>query len=777
MKKRLLGLLLTAVMLVPLLSSCSHEEEPPEEEAPIYTLYTIADATPEAIREVELALNRILFYREGLCLDIVAVSEEKYAELIEDQYTLMEEYTASKKSKKKKNDDSSAEENPADSDTSEIMTGERIIQRLENGEDIVSTEPRLDIFLARSYDEYYNLVKEEKLSPIDEKLTSEAKLLNDYIHSSLFTAAKINKKTYGVPVNTALGSYKYIVFDAELLEKYNFDAKTMIGLEDLEEYLALIKENEPDIIPLKAAPDSSDIPFIFEDGFPAYVDESGVVMPSYENEDLLNHYAMIARYNALGYFTNSGGDNDARFAVTFISGDESSVKELSEKTEREYEYNVYQNPVATNENAIDNIYCISKFCIANELTDVMKILNILYTDSDAQNILTYGIEGTHYVLTDDLENRQVIKLNDDYKINPDYTGNKFIAYTLEGENYEKWDKVKELNLNSTASKSLGFNMERKGIKYTDEDGNEAKIYEPDYKAIIQKVLDNYYPSLLNGTIIDIDIKALKAESKTAVYEEMRENLKEKYQSNISSKHVNDLRKQLLESAQAKQIRDKAEEYIMEDVLKTVKGTLKAELTTKFREELGADATNEDIAAKVDETLTDEYLNEHKYDVQTKEEVDELINEQFENDIAIEVNEKVTEYLQSAAYQSETNRAINSAEFKKELDDDFERNSKDLINENIDSKIAELILENTKKIIEDFNAETETAINEFVEENSEVLDKSKDQILEKLGYLEEEKSDDDEKVTYKEAFESYFDFVFKEKIQDPYYVLYPLPKEA
>ncbi|HBR32832.1 MAG TPA: hypothetical protein DD733_12210, partial [Clostridiales bacterium] len=517
MKRRLLCLLLSAILLLPLLSSCQKELSTPIEPADIYTLYTIADATPEAVRAVELAINRTLYFRIGYIVDIVAVSAEEYDDVINKQFEVMAELEAEKKSKKSKKNTSSTEAVPDE----EILTGEKIISMLENGEDIPSTEPSFDIFLIRSYDEYFKLAAEEKLSAVTETLSNEAKLLKNYIHGTFFSAATINKKIYGVPINDTIGEYKFIVFDAELLEKYNYDAKTMVTLEDLENYLALIKENEPDVIPLKEATDSADFDFMFGDGFATYVMESGKVGSTYKNEKLLAYYGMIARYRSLGYFENGSGSNDGRFAVSFLTGNDNDVYNLEKETGYKYEYNIFKKPSATNENTIKSIYGVSKYCTANDITKAMEVLAALFTDPDYQDILTYGIENVNYKLDD---NGQVERLNSDYIINPDYTGNKFLTHTLAGDDPEKWEKAKAQNFASTPSKVLGYDFIPTDFEYTDSEENTQIIFEPDYIQIMRDIIDEYYPSIIKGTIVDFDIEALTTEANDSIYAEMKDEL-------------------------------------------------------------------------------------------------------------------------------------------------------------------------------------------------------------------------------------------------------------
>ncbi|HAN21824.1 MAG TPA: hypothetical protein DCP51_09175 [Clostridiales bacterium] len=790
MKKRLIGLLLAAVMLIPLLSSCGPDEVQPPQAAEIYTLYTIADATPDAIRQVELALNRLLFFRVGFCIDIVAVTEDEYDDLIANQFNVMAEFEAAKKDKKKNKSESTDSATTSTSETSEVLTGEKIIEMLEKGEDIVQKDPSLDVFLVRSYDEYFKLATSKMLTSIEDKLSSEAKVLKDYIHGTFFEAAKINKKTYGVPVNDTIGNYDYIVFDAELLDKYNYDAETMVNLSDLEEYLALIKANEPDVIPLENAIDNSAYAYMFNDGFASYVTSGGEVGSTYEDKSLLAYYGMIARYNALGYMSNSTGDENARFAVKFVSGDETNIKTLENETGHEYRFNVYRYPSATNENTIKNIYCVSKYVIANDITNVMELLTALFTESDLQDIFTYGVEGIHFIYDD---NNQVVIISEDYKINLDYTGNKFISTTLQGEDPNKWEGAKKHNFESVKSKVIGFDVVPDNFEYTDNDGNKITVYEPKYVDIIQGVINKYYPSFMDGSIVEIDYALLQTEASAAVYEDLRKQLESSYSLDLEAAYSLKVKESILNSSQADVIKEEAETETMDLILSSVEDLLRSELDTKFRAELGEDATEEEIKAAVDEVLTEEYILENKNLEYTDEYIAELIEAKYLDTIASKVDEKLQEYI-TTSLESDLNKAINSAKFKLELDEMFAKNSAAFVNKKIDEKIAEQIFDASQLMIADFNTEIETVVNAFVDENFEKLGlKSRDELLFKIGYLKPAGSEDDEvsgdesetvseevtdestgdEVTYEQAFDSYFAFVL-DKIESQYLKVYPLP---
>ncbi len=58
----------------------------------------------------------------------------------------------------------------------------------------------------------------------------------------------MNGKLYGIPLQQIYVRQTGIRFNTELLNKYGFDPSTVKTLDDLDEYAATIKANEPDAV-------------------------------------------------------------------------------------------------------------------------------------------------------------------------------------------------------------------------------------------------------------------------------------------------------------------------------------------------------------------------------------------------------------------------------------------------------------------------------------------------------------------------------------------------
>lgn len=798
-------LFMVIAMLIPTLASCTKEADYTETKVPVYTIYSIKsdDTTDDAVRAVELAMNRIIFYRLGVCVKLMLYTADEYEAAVEAKYAEIEAYKAEQEANKKNNTSSEPSDESETSEVSEdILTGEKLLDNLENGIDTVLEAPRLDIFLIRGFDEYSKWANEKKLAALDEKLASEAKLIKDYVHPYFFQAAKIGTKTYGVPCNTTIGQYRYIVFDKELLNKYKLDAKTMCSVSDLQEYLELIKENEPDIIPMQTATDSSDYAFMFENGFATYVDSTGHVLSSYEDEGLLSYLAMIARYNALGYFNTADGktaetDPDTRFAVSFIDGDAQSIKDLEAATGREYDYNVYQVPTATNYNTIDSLLCISQYCTSNELDDVAKLLSLIYTDTDLQNLLAHGVKNEHYTLDD---NDQVVKIKDAdgnaYSVDRIYAGNQFISTTLAGEDKEIWERAKEQNRAAVISNTLGFSVTQSSFTYKDENKKKLTIYEPDYCKILSDVIKKHYPTLMQGKAVDFNIDEFTAAATQTVYDNIRKALADEFANKLKTQKSAEILAEYEKTDEAKSLYQTAYDSMMKSIKNSVKRQLKnkfiKELTEKYKAE-GVEKTSKEISDEAEAMVTEELIEENKFSTYTEEQFLELVNAQYNQQITKKVNTLVNEYLNGDEYAKELAAYTATEEFANEVEARFVKSGKEEVDAAIDANIAGEISSISAEIIAEFNSEIEAAINKFVEESLPLLladpDKSfegytKEKILTDIGYYTEEIETDEDgepvegaEPTYTAKYDSYFEFVWQGKIRTQYYKAFKDPDAA
>jgi len=738
MKKRIIALVLLFVMLLPVsLASCNKETEVTETALKVYTLYTICEesTTEEAIREVELALNRVIVYQLGIGVKLTMVTEDEYEKLIENKYKEIEEYQAQQKlqkDEKKNNKDNSSEksENESSVNPEDIITGDKFIDMLAAGEEYTLEAPRLDIFLVRGFDKYIDLVGEGKLAELDEKLSSEAKLIKDKIYPTFLSAAKVTnakgkQKTYGVPMNTAIGEYEYVVFDEELLNKYEIDAMTMNTLEDLEYYLRIIKENEPGVIPLANAFDSTYCTYLFGDGFPAMVNSDGVVINPYEDKGALDYYTYISRYRTLGYLGDEK-DADKRFAVKFVRGTFEDLEALEKETGHKYISAVHSYPVATNENTLQNLFCVSQYVVSNELTDVSKLLALIETSPEVANILAYGVENIHYQLN---ENNQVVRLDNTYLVDNKYIGNAFLTHTMAGENPQKWEIFKQQNLDSAKgeeqAKSLGFAYYPQ--TFTDPDDKEVVYEEPNYISIITPIADKFYSQIMSGEAGKVDYTQVMQDVKSSVDEALIKQVEEKFVEELTSKRHREIeaRENTTEKIEALRplARDKA---IGEYITRTFQNKAKRDLQNELKKE-HPDWSSKELNDKVEELLTDEYLRQLVLEQVDAKEIDSKTETIITNTINQAISNAKKALETDPEFLAELESVLTSPECEKEKNDLLSADNYYLYQD----KFAEIIKEKLKGLSADLRKEFSDAIKK--EYNNFI-----DSMLKKFDYSDKDK---------------------------------------
>lgn len=676
MKKRIIALALLLVMLLPVsLASCNREQEIPETALKVYTLYTICEesTTEEAIREVELALNRLTVHQLKLGIKLVMTTADKYEDLINDKFEEIKAYEeeqkrlkeeAKKNKDKNKNSSDASDESSANSE--DIITADKFLDMLKNGEEYVFDAPRLDIFLVRGFDEYIDLVGKGRLAELDEKLSSEAKLIKDKLYPTFLNAAKVpnakgKTKIYGVPMNTVIGEYEYVVFDEELLNKYEIDAMTMNTLEDLEYYLRIIKENEPDVVPLANAFDSTYCTYLFADGFPAMVDDDGVVINPYEDSAAIDYYTYISRYRTLGYLEEN---TDKRFAVKFVKGTFEDLEALEKQTGHSYISAVHSYPVATNENTLQNLFCVNSGVVSNQLTDVANILAFIETSEKAANLLAYGVENENYRLDD---NNQVVRLNDTYVVNNNYIGNAFLTYTMAGENPNKWEIFKQQNLDSAKgeeqAKSLGFAYYPN--TFTDPDNKDIVHEEPNYISIITPIADKLYSKIMSGEAAMMDYSQLMDEIKETVDASLVSQVEEKYVEELTSKYHRQIEAYYNSDAYKDSIRERARDAAIKSFITTpFKNTAKRELQTALRKEFPGISSSE-LVKLTNERLTDEYLAQRVIEKTSEKEIDNATEKVIFDSVSNAISRDKKALPENAEYVAELAVILSSEECMKE----------------------------------------------------------------------------------------------------------------
>ena len=162
---------------------------------------------------------------------------------------------------------------------------------------------------------------------LDPYLDTIGKDMKEAIDQRFWDGAKVDGKTYAVPTQKELGVAPMWVYTQEYVDKYDIPVDEIHALEDLEPWLKVIKENEPDVVPLYITKGFSYTVFFDQlvDPVGISLDDNGElkVMNMFETDEMKRDLETLRRYYQAGYIN----------ADAATAQDDKSIKRLVTKAD------------------------------------------------------------------------------------------------------------------------------------------------------------------------------------------------------------------------------------------------------------------------------------------------------------------------------------------------------------------------------------------------------------------------------------------------------------
>lgn len=343
---------------------------------------------------------------------------------------------------------------------------------------------QIDILWIDSYDRYLDYIAREMIERLDPELSGASKKLNEYINNELLLWAKWpTSGTYGIPNNVIIGEYTYLLVNKELAKKYSYNPEELNTLAKCSDFLADVAAYEPGVAPILGDIYTTGTYYwsidtatgkINSDKFNLLAStmtnrthdpsiDTNVTLACnnvFKNVEFVDQLKCIQSYKDAGYVV-AESQNPANYAVRMIKGG----ADLATIYGEDYSLNVLEYPRAGYEEVFNNMFAVSTY--TRSLARSMQIITYLNTNSDLRNILQYGVEGVHYKIDD--ETGKLVRLNQDYMMNLESTGNVFMAYPEEGMPVDAWDWGKKQNLDVKPYLSMGFDFANRVVVPEGED--------------------------------------------------------------------------------------------------------------------------------------------------------------------------------------------------------------------------------------------------------------------------------------------------------------------
>lgn len=373
---------------------------------------------------------------------------------------------------------------------------------------VINTDDVWDLCFTSSWtNDYLQNVQKGAFLKLDDLLAKLGCEMYEEIDGRFWEAARVGGDIYAVPSEKELGNCPMWVFTKEYVDKYDIPFEDIHTLEDLEPWLALIRREEPDIVPMYLTKDYTAPTYMDKIQDPVGIEYDArepVVKNIFETEKMTATLATMRRYYLAGYINPDAAvasdDKEIRRFVT--KGDGHPFAQLAWSKDLGYE--VVVSPIMdisiTNESARGALTAVNRN--SKHPKEAVELLNLINTDAYLRNLLNYGIEGVHWerVPADeeelavaagkdgvyDFKVRLIEERAADYSVPYWVQGGMFHTYVLENEPLDKWSVFKEVNDASACAPSFGFDFQLEPVSA------EA--------AAFRNVLDEFGKALYTGSV-------------------------------------------------------------------------------------------------------------------------------------------------------------------------------------------------------------------------------------------------------------------------------------
>ncbi|HZG84041.1 ABC transporter substrate-binding protein [Paenibacillus sp.] len=351
---------------------------------------------------------------------------------------------------------------------------------------MMTGQEQLDLMITGPALGFVGQAGKNQLTDLDEYLRSQGQGILDVADKDMLKVGQVNGKTYAIPIIGQSVQGKGLILRKDLADKYNIDMTKIKTVDDVEPVLQILKENEPDLIPLVPTRPGVSIVQYFETGDNLSDDHYIGFLPNFDNGLKIVNYYETQEYKDLvnrmkkwydaGYLLKDGTTNNEQGKALVLANRAAAVfGPIGVESDAAYSKNTFgtevvramiSEPSVTTATASQILWSIPRHSKHPE--KAMEVLNLMYTDATFLNLLVYGIEGKHYIKLDD---GRIDFPEGMTRKNSPYPGHLYFLFGNVYLNYVKVPVEADIHERRRASyeqaiksKALGFNFDTTPVK-------------------------------------------------------------------------------------------------------------------------------------------------------------------------------------------------------------------------------------------------------------------------------------------------------------------------
>ncbi|WP_419158144.1 ABC transporter substrate-binding protein [Rossellomorea sp. BNER] len=338
---------------------------------------------------------------------------------------------------------------------------------------VASGEP-FDISFTSSWANNYVLnARKGAFVELDKLMDEHGKEMKEAIDPAFLEGAKVGGHLYAVPTNKEVGQQSVFVFNKRIADKYNMDLSKVNSLEDLEPFLKIVKENEPDFNPIATFfPPYMPFDYIIDDKNPFAIpldSKDHKIINPYETEEMMETLKVMHDYYKKGYIRADAATSTDPYPLEvenwFVRKElYQPYAELIWSRSAGYDVEVrpLHEPITFNGSVTGSMQAISVTSENPEKS--LEFLSLLNTDPKLRTLLDKGIEGVHYEEVEDGRIKDLPARVKNFNMPSFAIGNQFILPLYENDPADKWDAFKAFNEKSKPAPTLGFHFDPEPVR-------------------------------------------------------------------------------------------------------------------------------------------------------------------------------------------------------------------------------------------------------------------------------------------------------------------------
>ena len=347
---------------------------------------------------------------------------------------------------------------------------------------VLASGEKIDLIVLLS-NQFTSIAAKGQLLDISDLLKEQGKGIVEAVGSDYIIGGQINGKQYAVPTIRDFASNTIFMMNKEIADRNGISEDQIKTLDDIEKVLKIVKDNEPDLAPMVPGSVGTSVAerlFTYDglgDNIGVLPDygKGSTVVNFIETDEYRTYLDLMRRWYQAGYILRDAATTQeagpalikaGRAFSYFATGKPGLVQQESRLSGVEM-IGAEIVPPKTSSTMVQRIqWAVPVNCENPEKT--VAFMNLMYTDSKLENLLSWGIEGKHYVIKEGstIDYPEGIDAKSTgYGLNMGWMfGNQLITYTWAGDDPDLWKKMQTFNSEAIKSSALGFTYDSTNVK-------------------------------------------------------------------------------------------------------------------------------------------------------------------------------------------------------------------------------------------------------------------------------------------------------------------------